>query len=165
MKQKLQSKLRSNQNGFTLLEVLIVVAIIAILAGIVILAINPTKQLGAARNAKRQADLNTLVNAVYQYAIDNNGTMPPSLATTTKGICFDVVDATNCPTASNINLSADLVGATAKYLASMPCDPTATCTTTNNTKYTIIKDPTTGRITVSTTVFDSPAIANFTVTR
>lgn len=144
------------QSGFTLLEVLIVVGIITILAAIVIVAINPSKMLGDARNAQRRADINTILNAVYQFAIDNNGTLPggATLDATARQICVTVVDATNCPTATSINLQTDLVGSTAKYLASLPCDPTATCTATNSTKYTITKNATTSRITVSTTVVD-----------
>lgn len=62
--------------GFTLIELLLVIGIIAILAAIVIVAINPTRQLGQARNAQRNSDVNTMLNAVWQYAIDHNGDMP-----------------------------------------------------------------------------------------
>lgn len=67
------------QKGFTLLEILLVVAAIGILAGIVILALNPSKQLGDTRNAQRRSDVNTILNAVYQYTIDNNGTLPATI--------------------------------------------------------------------------------------
>jgi prepilin-type N-terminal cleavage/methylation domain-containing protein len=74
------------RKGFTLLEVLLVVAAIAILAGIVILAINPAKQLAEARNATRHADVKTVLDAVYQYSIDNNGDFPAGLDTTLRVI-------------------------------------------------------------------------------
>jgi type IV pilus assembly protein PilA len=117
---------RGGEMGFTLLEILLVVATIAILAGIVILAINPNAQLGATRNAQRRSDVNTLLNAVYQYAIGHDGTMPASIptasacaGTSTHEICrTDAVDCTGL-----VDLSVLTNNKT--YIVSVPVDPDA----------------------------------------
>ena len=133
--------------GFTLLEILLVVAAIAILAGIVILAINPNKQLGDTRNAQRRADVNTILNAVYQYTIDNNGTLPTIPTATcalllTNEICKTTATGT-CST--GVDIYTTIVGTTQKYLTSMPIDPTVS--STNGTGYYITKSAN-GRVTV-----------------
>jgi prepilin-type N-terminal cleavage/methylation domain-containing protein len=142
-------KIKENsQRGFTLLEVLLVVAIIAILAGIVIIAINPGKQLGDTRNAQRQADVTTTLNAVYQYALDNNGTMPATITATPTEICTTGTAAGTCTTNAVIDLS--VVTTSGKYVASFPKDPQCpTGCNATGTGYRISKDATTGRITVT----------------
>lgn len=76
------------KKGFTLLEILLVVGIIAVLAGIVIVAINPSKQLATVRDTERKSDIKQINNALMQYYIDNHE-YPDSVSsvTTLKEIC------------------------------------------------------------------------------
>jgi prepilin-type N-terminal cleavage/methylation domain-containing protein len=135
MKQK-----NSKNSGFTLLEILLVVAAIGILAGIVIFAINPTRQLAQTRNAQRRVDVTTIINAVHQYAIDNKGVLPATITSSATGVCKS--GATSC--SGLIDLS--VLTANGKYLTSLPADPSNTSTTT--TGYLISVDDN-GRVTVS----------------
>jgi len=133
-------KLKNRQQGFTLIEVLLVVAIIAILAGIVILAINPNKQLGDTRNAQRQSDVNTLLNATYQYSVDNQGNLPSGITSTPTDICG--TGASSCT--GLVDLTVLTAGG--KYIVSTPRDPKTG--TTNDTHYQISVDSN-NRVTVS----------------
>ncbi len=65
-----------NRKGFTLIELLIVIGIITILASAVIIAINPGEHFKRAREATRDAHANSIVNAVYSFAVDNDGVLP-----------------------------------------------------------------------------------------
>jgi len=143
------------KKGFTLIEILLVVAILAILAGIVILAVNPQKQLQDAKNSQRKADVNTILSAVYQYAVDNKGSMPgsnvPTAPTAAMEICTSSVSAT-CTTATLADLSSLIL--TQTYLTAIPVDPAGNVT--NGAGYTIQKTAN-GRITVT-----APAVGNYT---
>ncbi len=142
----------AKRKGFTLIEILLVVAAISILAGIVILAINPSKQLGDTRNAQRKADVNTIMNAIYQYAIDNNGTLPTAITTS---------DLEICKTGGTCTSLADLsvLSASQKYLVSMPTDPTGS--STNGTGYHVIKTAN-GRVTVTAPSAENSATISVT---
>ncbi len=116
----------TNQRGFTLIEVLLVIAILAILATIVIIAINPSKQLGESQNAQRRNDVRSILEAVYQYALDHNGVYPEGISVGGDGeeclpsgniICKEGVD---CGSVRLDELVAD-----DKYLVDLPADPSA----------------------------------------
>ena len=110
-------KLLRSQKGFTLIEILLVVAAIAILAGIVIVAINPNKQLGDTRNAQRRSDVTTILNAVYQYSLDNNGVLPASVTASSTEIC--ATGAASCT--GLVDLS--VLTLNQKYIVSIPIEP------------------------------------------
>lgn len=132
--------------GFTLIEILVVIGIIAVLAAVAIVAINPARQFAQANNAQRWSNANTILNAVYQYAIDNNGILPPSITGTDTEICISETASSTCDSGGLINLSYLTWGEL--YLTSLPLDPQ--CPDTCNADgigYTIATS-TNGRVTV-----------------
>src|SRR3990172_4874913 len=130
-----------HSQGFTLLEILLVVAAIGILAGIVIVAVNPAKQLGQTKNAQRKSDVNTILNAVYQYTLDNNGNLPPTITSTSTEICNTGGTCTGL-----IDLS--VLTTDEEYLVAIPRDPSAA--TVDGSGY-YVHQSANGRITVSAT--------------
>ena len=129
-----------NQKGFTLIEILLVVAAIAILAGIVIVAINPGKQLGDTRNAQRRSDVTTILNAVYQYSIDNSGTVPAGITASSTEVCASGVASCG----SYVDLG--ILAVNGKYLVGIPSEPQKV--NANGAGYMISKNAS-GRITVT----------------
>lgn len=99
--------------GFTLIELIVVMGIIAILLASVANSINPGRQFAQTRDAVRRADIMTMVSAVYQYAADNNGNIPADITVLPN-------DVGNPAGAGIIDLSDDLVPT---YLPAIPFDP------------------------------------------
>jgi prepilin-type N-terminal cleavage/methylation domain-containing protein len=142
-----------NKKGFTLIELLLVIAIIGILAAIVIIAVNPNKQLLDARNAQRKTDIKTILDAAYQYSLDNSGAMPNGAQ---GGSCVAIPTAptaaleimkTSGTCAATLTNLVDITN-NEKYLTSIPVDPTGGVNA-QGTGYFIQKTAN-GRITVST---------------
>jgi prepilin-type N-terminal cleavage/methylation domain-containing protein len=137
----IQATIKKRAGGFTLLEMLLVVALIAILASIVILAINPGKQLAEARNAQRRSDVNTILNAVYQYSIDNNGTLPSGIPVGTEElICKEGVPL------CGVLVDLTVLTTDQKYLTAIPQDPNGVCNASSDC-YSIYQSSN-GRVTV-----------------
>ncbi len=146
-------KLLRNQKGFTLIEILLVVAAIAILAGIVIVAINPGKQLGDTRNAQRRSDVTTLLNAVYQYSIDNNGTLPSGITASSTEVC-----ASGAPSCVGF-IDLTVLTVNGKYLVGIPSEPQKV--NANGAGYRISRNVS-GRITVDAQYPEQSAVISVT---
>lgn len=141
-----------NNAGFTLIELIIVVAIIALLAAASFVAINPGKRVGDANNSKRWSDITALADAYSAYLVDNAGSHPTttpeptngvtySIATTTGGTAFGTcasATGNNTTTSALISLQA-LV--TSGYIGAIPTDPTFVYSTDDhNTGYYFYKE-------------------------
>lgn len=70
------SRLRALARGFTLVEVLVVIAIVALLVSLAYPSLQ--KAMDTAKNAKCQANLRALGAACLAYAADNDGYVPPN---------------------------------------------------------------------------------------
>ncbi len=75
--------MKKNIKGFTLVELLVVIGIIAILFAVVLVAINPAKRFAEANNARRLSDINSILNGVLNYTVDQKGSLPAGLKVAT----------------------------------------------------------------------------------
>jgi prepilin-type N-terminal cleavage/methylation domain-containing protein len=131
-------------SGFTLIELLVVIGILGILLAIVLIAINPAAQFAQANNTARTNDVNTILNAVHQYAADHKGLLPGGAEIPT-GTAQEISKA-----------GADICAPISPdYVSLLPVDPdtnngvaVSDCTTEYVTNYFIVKDAN-GRVTVS----------------
>jgi type IV pilus assembly protein PilA len=169
--------IKKAQKGFTLIEILVVIGIIAILAAIVIIAINPAKQFAQARNSQRTANVTAILNGIGQRIADNKGVFAgqfviggttnrcPPLPTIASGAVPTVVIQTTM-SADTVTASGDLGCLSPTYLPSLPFDPSNP--TAPSIGYKVGADSL-GRVTVCSTEAASetaiPDAANICVTR
>lgn len=145
---------KSLKRGFTLLEILLVVGIIAVLAGIVIIAINPAKQLATVRNTERRSDLKQINNAMQQYYIDN-ASYPAAIPSSLTEICNTGILASSSVTVNNTSCGSlvNLSRLVPLYITAIPVDPQGAVAflekvlpiayaNANGTGYNIMKDST-----------------------
>lgn len=69
------------KKGFTLVELLIVIAILGTLAVVVLIALNPVQQLARTRDSGRKSTVAQLGHAIEAAATTNNGVYPAVSAT------------------------------------------------------------------------------------
>ncbi len=74
-----KTTIKNLQKGFTLIELLIVIVIITALAVTVFVALNPVKRVKDAHDARRAADVETILTSIHEYIVDNNGSTPPAM--------------------------------------------------------------------------------------
>ncbi len=113
------------KKGFTLIEILLVVAILSILLVVVFASLNPAQRLMDTRNARRWNDVNQVLTAIHECIIDEDLTtcgLGTTVALSQIGSCSSG-GATLCTgaAAACLDLNADTDLDT--YIASFPLDP------------------------------------------
>lgn len=133
--------------SFTLIELIIVIAILGILAAAVVIVLDPAETLAQSRDAQRFSDLDTMNKSISLYQVANGGSLPGNANTVyvsiadTSSTCGDLGlptlpsgDSYACssnPQAVNgtgwipINLAAN----NGNTLSSLPVDPSNTTST------------------------------------
>lgn len=124
--------MKNEKKGFTLIEILVVIGIIAVLAGVVLIAINPARQFKLARDSQRTSNVAAILNAVGQNIAENKGVFK----------CGDKV--VEIPTTSTVIKTDGLDIAPClipQYMSSLPFDPSL-----ENAHYIDVSDYDTGYV-------------------
>ena len=118
-----------NRKGFTLVELLIIIAIISILFSVILVAVDPARRFAEARNAVRQMDVRDILEAILTYTVDFKCNLPAGidnlpgtsqiLGTKTTG-CGGQCTATTGVGPDCLDLTSSLVET---YLSAIPADP------------------------------------------
>ena len=130
-----------NNSAFTLIELIITIAIIAILAALSFVALNPGKRIGQAKDDQRLTEARSIEEAIDKYTVDNR-VLPITIAAAANGSYMITIaaaaDQLSCAGVAmdNLNISTELND----YLPSLPLDPNITDESTEGTGYFLVKD-------------------------
>ncbi len=108
---------------------MIVIVILAILAAIIFVAVDPATRFGDARDARRRSEVVSILNAVLKYQVDNDGDLPTGIDAVSASSQVLGTAATGCDSTCTdggttlgacVDLTTPLVDT---YLAAIPTDP------------------------------------------
>lgn len=126
--------------GFTMIELLLVMAIIGILATTMVLVLKPSTMLARARDSQRDTDINSIMMLVRQYASDHSGTLPDTDGDPlTSNFPSSLTCIGTSPSCFNLAAAGDAdESLVPDYAASLPKDPKTG--TDGDIGYTIMVD-------------------------
>lgn len=114
------------RSGFTLIEIMVSIALITILVGVYFMVANPAGQLAASRNSERKFHLDAILNAVESNISDQRNGQFSCAAGPVPAATSTMMSA---PGANHYNIGPCLVPT---YIATLPLDPSASGTYFNS---------------------------------
>jgi type IV pilus assembly protein PilA len=148
------------RRGFTLIEILVVIGIIAVLAAVVLVAINPSRQFKLARDSQRVSNVDSILNAIDQNMAEHGGLFTCGSSTVAFPTMPSVIAGPNFVQIDAVDIAQCVVPA---YISALPFDPSvAGAHYTNNQDYNteyLISQDSDGRITVSANGEITPTIS------
>lgn len=124
---------RVSQNGFTLIELVLVIAIISLLSIVALVAIKPAQRLADARDARRAQDVNQILSGIHQCVIDkkDTATMGTCMGGLVVGNTYEIVTGpgvtsgcqAKCVGATSDSSCLRLDATLADYFVNIPTDP------------------------------------------
>jgi prepilin-type N-terminal cleavage/methylation domain-containing protein len=156
--------------GFTLIEILVVMGMLAILTAVVLVAVNPLRQFAQARNSQRQSNVAAILNAVTERIADNGGTFISSTTVLSDSCRLFLPSSAQMMNKNHLDIRPCIVP---NYLPEIPFDPsqgTNTCSSVGcngpgesyDTEYSIVQDPVTQRVTVCAPFAQESVLASST---
>lgn len=115
----------NSRSGFTLIESLLVIAIMGALMTIVVVSLNPMRQLAQVRNSQRERSTSTILQALEYHSIDHGGFIFDQIDENLRmlGTAADDCDVL-CGEEFAVSACMDLAGVLVNdYMAVMPFDP------------------------------------------
>jgi len=114
-----------NNYGFTLIEMIVAVAIVGIMATAAIMALNPLAQFQKADNARRKSDLAQIQRALESYYQDAQRYPKDSSMGTTGGLVMNGINDTSCPNGATTPCPVNWGKGWQPYMNVVPQDPTS----------------------------------------
>ena len=132
-----------NTKAFSLIELIIVIAVISIMAAIAFVAINPARRIGEAKNDERRVEVRSILKAIEKYSVDNMS-LPPSIAGLNNDIPYMITSVSSgedlfCEIIDT-NIEEVVIGEElVDYLPVLPIDPDVTNHLAYGTGYYLTK--------------------------
>lgn len=143
-------KVKSFVKKSTLQQRLLVALLLLVLLALTIFLLNPRKKLLEMRNSQRRSDVVNILNSVYQYSLDNNGTLPEKITAEPTMICKG--KAASCDGLVDIS---EIIKDKKYLLSAVPVDPKEE--NANSSGYQISK-LSNGRINVAAPLAENNAV-------